>query len=377
MSLGELSEHRLYWADSVKIDRYRRALATLITPDSVVLDLGCGTGLLGLLALRLGARHVYAVDSGSILALAEQIAAANGAGDRITHIRAMSTSVELPELADIVVADQLGGLGYEPGVLSYYADARERLLKPGGAFVPDRLRFLIAPVQSAELTTEVDFWSTCPAGFDVSSASTYAANDVHSPKLDADDLLAAPLVARDQPTWVNESFSLEGSFIIERDGVLQAIAGMFEAVMARDVLMSNNPRSADHMEHRWNSLYPLPEPVAVNAGDSVSAIIKVNVDDERVTWRVTVGDGSNRRVFNQSTFFASILTSDDLDRLAKTHVPHLGSKGAVWKAGLEMVGQGLTIAELERELRQRFPEVLTSAQKASEFVGHLVATAEA
>ncbi len=377
MSLGELSEHRLYWADSVKIDRYRRALATLITPDSVVLDLGCGTGLLGLLAVQLGARHVYAVDSGSILALAEQIAAANGAGDRITHIRAMSTSVELPELVDIVVADQLGGLGYEPGVLAYYADARERLLKPGGAFVPDRLRFLIAPVQSSEITTEVDFWSTCPAGFDVSAAIPYAANDVHSPKLDGDDLLAAPVVARDQPTWVNESFTLEGSFTIERDGVLQAIAGMFEAVMAGEVLMSNNPRSADHMEHRWNSLYPLPEPVAVRAGDTVSATIKVDVDDERVTWRVAVGEGATRRVFNQSTFFASILTRDDLDRLAKTHVPQLGSKGELWRAGLEMVAKGLTIAELESELSQRFPDVLTSAHKASEFVGHLVATAEA
>src|SRR4029077_18143173 len=77
------------------------------------------------------------------------------------------------------------------------------------------------------------------------------------------------------------------------------------------------------------------------------------------------------------TFFASILTGDDIDRLAKTHVPRLGSKGAVWGAGLEMVSQGLTIAELERELGQRFPEVLTSAHKASEFVGHLVATAEA
>ncbi len=377
MSLGELSEHRLYWADSVKIDRYRRALQTLVTPDSVVLDLGCGTGLLGLLALQLGARHVYAVDSGSIIALAQQIAAANGAGNRITHIRAMSTAVQLPEPADIVVADQLGGLGYEPGVLGYYADARERLLKPGGAFVPDRLRFLIAPVQSAEITTEVDFWSTCPAGFDVSAVAMYAVNDVHSPKLDRDDLLADPVVAREQPTWVNESFTLDGSFTIERDGVLQAIAGMFEAVMAGDVLMSNNPRSADHMEHRWNSVYPLPEPVAVRAGDTVVASIKVNVDDERVTWRVEVGGAPNRRVFNQSTFFAPILTSDDLARLAKTHVPRLGSKGAVWRAGLEMVDQGMTVAELERELGRKFPEVLTSAQKASEFVGHLVATAEA
>lgn len=377
MSRGELSEHRLYWADSVKIDRYRRALAALITPDSVVLDLGCGTGLLGLLAVEMGARHVYAVDSGSIIALAEQIAAANGAGDRITHIRATSTAVELPELVDIVVADQLGGLGYEPGVLAYYADARARLLKPGGAFVPERLRMLLAPVQSSEITNEVDFWKTRPAGFDVSAAAPYVSNDVHSSKLGADDLLAPPIVAREQPTWVNESFALEGTFVIERDGVLQAIAGMFEAVMADGVLMSNNPCSADHMEHRWNSVYPLPEPVVVRTGDAVSTTIKVNIDDERVTWRVTMGDGATRRVFDQSTFFASILTTADLARLTKTHVPQIGAKGAMWRAGLDLVAKGLTIGELERELAQQFPDLLNTANEATEFVGHLVATAEA
>jgi SAM-dependent methyltransferase len=377
MSLGELNEHRLYWADSVKIDRYRRALATLVTPESVVLDLGCGTGLLGLLALELGARHVYAVDSGSILALAKEFADANGAGDRITHIQAMSTSVELPELVDIVVADQLGGLAYEPGVLAYYADARKRLLKPGGAFIPEHLRLLLAPVQSTELTNEIDFWSTRPGGFDVSAAAVYAANDVHSPKIDGDDLLAEPVTVREQPTWLDESFTVACSFTIERDGVLQAIAGMFEAVMAEGVLMSNNPRSPDHMEHRWNSLYPLREPVAVTIGDTVTASVDVNFDDDRVSWKVSVGDGPTRRSFNQSTFFGSFLTPRDVRRLSKDHVPEFGSKGAVWHAGLELVAKGLTVGELERELAERFPAVLSSQHKASEFVGHLVATAEA
>ena len=377
MSLGELSEHRLYWADSVKIDRYRRALERLVTPESVVLDLGCGTGLLGLLAVQLGARHVYAVDSGSILALAQQIAEANGAGDRITHIRAMSTSVELPELVDIVVADQLGGLGYEPGVLAYYADARERLLKPGGAFIPESLKLMLAPVQSAEIANEVEFWSTKPEGFDVSAAVGFAANDVHSPRIEVDDLLASPVVCREQPTWINQSFTLDASFVIERDGVLQAISGMFDAVMTDGVSMSNCPCSADRMEHRWNSLYPLPEPVTVHAGDHVTATVAVDVGDERVTWQVTVGDGPGRRSFKQSTFFASILTADDLRRLSKDHVPQLGAKGEIWRVGFELVQQGLTVGELERELADRFPAVLTTPHKASEFVGHLVATAEA
>jgi hypothetical protein len=63
--------------------------------------------------------------------------------------------------------------------------------------------------------------------------------------------------------------------------------------------------------------------------------------------------------------------------LAKDHVPQLGHKGAMWRAGMEMIASGLTIGELEHELGAKFPTVLTSAHKASEFVGHLVATAEA
>jgi hypothetical protein len=131
------------------------------------------------------------------------------------------------------------------------------------------------------------------------------------------------------------------------------------------------------MGHRWNSLYPLSESVAVCSGDTVDATIKVDVDDERVTWRVTVVNAAGRRSFNQSTFFSSMLTADDLRRLAKDHVPQLSTRGAMWQVGLEMVTKGLTVGELERELSEQFPELLSSPHKASEFVGHLVATAEA
>ena len=131
------------------------------------------------------------------------------------------------------------------------------------------------------------------------------------------------------------------------------------------------------MEHRWNSVYPLPEPVAVRAGDTVEAAVAIDVSDERVTWRVAIDGSGPRRVFNLSTFFASFLTPDDVRRLSKTYVPQVGAKGAMWRDGLEMVTQGLTIGELERDLLEKYPTLLTSAHKATEFVGHLVATAEA
>ncbi|MGB1253184.1 MAG: PqqD family peptide modification chaperone [Candidatus Promineifilaceae bacterium] len=53
---------------------YLHALKQVVTPDSVVLDLGCGLGIHSLLAAQLGARHIYLVEPRNVIAVAEQAA---------------------------------------------------------------------------------------------------------------------------------------------------------------------------------------------------------------------------------------------------------------------------------------------------------------
>lgn len=45
--------------------------------DAVVLDVGCGTGILSLFAARGGAKRVFAVDASDIAEKAEQVVKAN------------------------------------------------------------------------------------------------------------------------------------------------------------------------------------------------------------------------------------------------------------------------------------------------------------
>src|SRR5471032_1272785 len=94
-----IDEHRQYVSDRARVDAFARAIASVVRPGDVVVDLGCGTGILGLLACRAGAARVYAIDSGSMLDVARRLARANGFADRIVHVPGHSTRVTLPERA--------------------------------------------------------------------------------------------------------------------------------------------------------------------------------------------------------------------------------------------------------------------------------------
>lgn len=133
------------WHFAMMNDKQRNAafaagLAQVVTPSSTVIDVGAGSGLLSLISAKAGARRVYAIEANADLAnIAEGIIADNAFADTISLIRRMSTSVTTEDIegsADVLVSEVLGTLLLGESALEYMADARERLLRKGGAIVP-------------------------------------------------------------------------------------------------------------------------------------------------------------------------------------------------------------------------------------------------
>jgi precorrin-6B methylase 2 len=140
-------EHARMLHDDRRTTDYIAALRQAVRPGDIVLDIGTGSGVLAIAAARAGARHVYAVEASDIADVAERVFACNGVQDRVTLIRGWSRNVELPEPADLLVAEVIGNEPFEEEILETTLDARRRLLKPGARLIPHTLELVARPLR--------------------------------------------------------------------------------------------------------------------------------------------------------------------------------------------------------------------------------------
>src|SRR4051812_36752137 len=97
MTYRSVASHRAMALDGTRNAAYGAALRQAIGPESVVLDLGAGTGLHGVMAAKLGAKRVYLVEPEDVIAVAEEIVRANGLQHTVRCLRGRIEDVQLPE----------------------------------------------------------------------------------------------------------------------------------------------------------------------------------------------------------------------------------------------------------------------------------------
>lgn len=112
------------------------AAGGVVRGGETVLDLGCGTGVLGVAAAMIGARSVRATDiDPEAVRVTRRVAALNGVGDRVEAVLVDAGDpdpVEAPGIEgcfDIVFANVL------IGVIVAYGESLARAVAPGGALV--------------------------------------------------------------------------------------------------------------------------------------------------------------------------------------------------------------------------------------------------
>jgi protein arginine N-methyltransferase 1 len=299
----------------------------------------------------------------------------NHCADRITFIREHSLTADLPERADVVVGDQIGRFGFEAGVFEYFADARNRFLKPGGITIPNRVELIAAPVESDEMWLSVDFWHTAPMGFDVSPGSKIARNTGYPVKYEPSNLLGpcSALASLDPGMKAPTPVRARGDMTVQRRGTLHGLGGWFSAQLSPSVVMSNSPVSSERI-NRSNVFFPLEEPVAVVPGDRVDLSMEIGIHDVMVRWEATVRDagGDLKASSRHSTFEGMLVCKEDLARTRPDFVPTLTRRGQARLTVLSLCDGDHRLDHVEQEVYRRHRDLFETLGQASEFVAEVV-----
>lgn len=283
-----LREHLEYLTLKGRNALYRDALQAVVREGAVVADLGCGIGVLGLLALEAGAGKVYGVDHSDAIHLARETMARAGLGDRYECIPGSTFRTDLPEKADVLICDHIGYFGTDYGIVDLIRDARERMLRDGGRIVPDRLELHIAAVSSDDCLAKAEGWRA----EDVPDQFRWLDDQAHNARYPHDfapeELCSdgAPLGGIDLASGDEAILAFTAKLSITRPCRFDGLAGWFSAHLGGDVWMTNSPLD-DAAIGRSQAFLPVTEPFAVREGDAIDVKVRAGSDGQLLAWTVT------------------------------------------------------------------------------------------
>jgi protein arginine N-methyltransferase 1 len=367
-----LEEHYGYLADLVKRSRYEAAIERAVRPEHVVLDIGCGTGLLGLMALRGGARKVLFLDECAVIEVARRTVAEAGFSDRAEFFQTNSFELSLPEKVDVVVCDHVGYFGFDYGVLALLADARQRFLKPSGIIIPSQIDLKLAPVESENCRHLVAQWQDGSAPGEFGWLGNAAANTKHAVRLAPNDFLAksATLAQLELGADAAPYLSWSAEFRCARAGSLDGIAGWFDCRLVDDIWMTNSPEAEESLD-RPQAFLPLQAPAAVKKGDRIQATVMARHLDSVIGWVVELPD--SKKGFAHSTFNGLLLDQEALTRARPDRIAKLNDRGRARQIVLSYCDGHRTVTEVQALVERDHPKLFASKQAATSFITQVLA----
>uniref|UniRef100_A0A672MBH8 type I protein arginine methyltransferase n=1 Tax=Sinocyclocheilus grahami TaxID=75366 RepID=A0A672MBH8_SINGR len=239
---GCLSPQQNMLQDYLRTATYQKAilLNEVDFKDKVVLDVGCGTGILSFFAVQAGAKKVYAVEASSVAKYAETLVKSNNLSNKITVLSGKIEEVSCSEKVDVIISEPMGYMLLNERMLESYLHAKN-WLKPKGMMFPTQGDIHLAPFTDEQLYmehhTRSNFWNQrCFYGVNLSGLHSSAVDEFfRQPIVDTFDMQI--LMARSVKYTINfleakeeDLHRLEIPFVFKllQSGLIHGLAFWFD-----------------------------------------------------------------------------------------------------------------------------------------------------
>ncbi|BFZ54719.1 Nuclear SAM-dependent mono-and asymmetric methyltransferase [Savitreella phatthalungensis] len=287
-SYAHFGIHEEMLKDSVRTNSYMNAIKQNkhVFKDKIVLDVGCGTGILSMFCAQAGAKHVYGVDMSNIILKAREIVKINHLDDKVTLLQGKMEEIELPvEKVDIIVSEWMGYFLLYESMLDTVLYARDRYLVPGGKIFPDVAIMYVAGIEDGDYYDEkINYWDNV-YGFDYSPIKEVAVREPLVDMVEFKAVMTDPceLFRIDITTVTKEQLSFSADFAIRarRQDYCHALISWFDIefnACHKPVKFSTGPQA--QYTHWKQTVFYIGQALTMNAGELVKGHLRCAPNDK-------------------------------------------------------------------------------------------------
>ena len=365
-------------AEEPRTGTFVKALQKVITTDTVVLDIGSGTGIHALLACELGAKKVFAVEPNPLIHLAKDFAAQYGYKNQIEFIKQISTEIELEEKADVLICDLHGNTPFFSSSIFSIIDARKRLLKPDAVLIPNREIVYFAVVEFENFYEKnISRFLNNYYGINMSSAKRLLTNRTLRPDKKDIQLFSESKVfaALDYKRLEDTSFNSKLKWEVNKSGLVHGLLSWFECELGDELKITNSPDTPQNIY--GTAVFPFDNPVQVDFGDVVEAEITAKYENGDYTWiwNTEVYSKDNldtpKAKFLQSTLTGTFLPPDVILKQSEYYLPKPNETAEITKLFLNSMDGEMLLGDIADLLLENFPKKFKSFEEAMFHVSEL------
>ena len=277
--------------DEIRTMSYRNSIYQNkhLFQDKVVLDVGCGTGILCMFAAKAGAKLVIGVDMSNIIDQAKCIVKDNGLDDKIVLVKGKMEEVVLPvPKVDIIISEWMGYCLLYETMLNTVLYARDRYLAPGGLIFPDKATMYLNAIEDGEYKEQkIEFWDNV-YGFDLSHMKKLALREPLVDTVNNEAVATSSCAVREIDLYTVQvadlTFNVPFELIAERNDFIHAFVCYFDirfTACHKAVEFSTGPHAP--YTHWKQTVFYLHEHAIVRQGDVIKGTFSLgpNASNER------------------------------------------------------------------------------------------------